>query len=41
MKDPVTKSKAAPVRFENVSKVFGKDVVAVDASTWRSMQGNW
>ena len=24
-------SKAAPVRFENVSKVFGKDVIAVDS----------
>ena len=30
MSDTVISSKAAPVRFENVSKVFGKDVVAVD-----------
>jgi iron(III) transport system ATP-binding protein len=31
MTDTKIGSKAAPVRFENVSKVFGKDVVAVDA----------
>ena len=31
MSDPTISSKAAPVRFEGVSKVFGKDVVAVDA----------
>ena len=30
MTDAKIGSKAAPVRFENVSKVFGKDVVAVD-----------
>ncbi|WP_425082293.1 ABC transporter ATP-binding protein [Ruegeria arenilitoris] len=30
MTDTKIGSKAAPVRFENVSKVFGKDVVAVD-----------
>ncbi|WP_299987274.1 ABC transporter ATP-binding protein [uncultured Ruegeria sp.] len=30
MTDRKIGSKAAPVRFENVSKVFGKDVVAVD-----------
>ena len=30
MNDTVISSKAAPVRFEGVSKVFGKDVVAVD-----------
>lgn len=30
MSAPVISSKAAPVRFEGVSKVFGKDVVAVD-----------
>ena len=31
MSDATISSKAAPVRFEQVSKVFGKDVVAVDA----------
>lgn len=31
MSEPLIISKAAPVRFENVSKVFGKDVVAVDS----------
>ncbi|KNG93942.1 ABC transporter ATP-binding protein [Pseudaestuariivita atlantica] len=31
MSEPTISSKAAPVRFEGVSKVFGKDVVAVDA----------
>lgn len=31
MTDTKIGSKAAPVRFENVSKVFGKDVVAVDS----------
>ncbi len=31
MTEATISSKAAPVRFENVSKVFGKDVVAVDA----------
>lgn len=31
MSDAKISSKAAPVRFESVSKVFGKDVVAVDA----------
>ncbi|MEM8802629.1 MAG: ATP-binding cassette domain-containing protein, partial [Pseudomonadota bacterium] len=30
MSDTTIGSKAAPVRFEEVSKVFGKDVVAVD-----------
>ena len=30
MSDTTISSKAAPVRFEGVSKVFGKDVVAVD-----------
>ncbi len=30
MSEPTISSKAAPVRFEGVSKVFGKDVVAVD-----------
>jgi iron(III) transport system ATP-binding protein len=30
MTDVTISSKAAPVRFEGVSKVFGKDVVAVD-----------
>lgn len=30
MSEPNINSKAAPVRFEGVSKVFGKDVVAVD-----------
>lgn len=30
MSEPTISSKAAPVRFESVSKVFGKDVVAVD-----------
>ncbi|WP_323770661.1 ABC transporter ATP-binding protein [Antarctobacter sp.] len=30
MSDATISSKAAPVRFEGVSKVFGKDVVAVD-----------
>ena len=30
MVTPRIEGKAAPVRFENVSKVFGKDVVAVD-----------
>ena len=30
MSEPTINSKAAPVRFEGVSKVFGKDVVAVD-----------
>lgn len=30
MSEPNISSKAAPVRFEGVSKVFGKDVVAVD-----------
>ncbi len=31
MSDALISSKAAPVRFEKVSKVFGKDVVAVDS----------
>lgn len=31
MSEPLISSKAAPVRFENVSKLFGKDVVAVDS----------
>ncbi|MEM9247173.1 MAG: ABC transporter ATP-binding protein [Pseudomonadota bacterium] len=31
MSETVISSKAAPVVFDNVSKVFGKDVVAVDA----------
>ena len=31
MSETTIGSKAAPVRFENVSKVFGKDVVAVDS----------
>lgn len=31
MTEPTISSKAAPVRFEGVSKVFGKDVIAVDA----------
>ncbi|MGA9251479.1 MAG: ABC transporter ATP-binding protein [Roseobacter sp.] len=31
MTDPIIGSKAAPVRFEGVSKVFGKDVIAVDS----------
>lgn len=31
MSEATISSKAAPVRFENVSKIFGKDVVAVDA----------
>jgi len=31
MSDPLISAKAAPVRFESVSKVFGKDVVAVDS----------
>ena len=31
MSEPLISSKAAPVRFENVSKVFGKDVIAVDS----------
>ena len=31
MSDATISSKAAPVRFEKVSKVFGKDVVAVDS----------
>lgn len=31
MIEPTISSKAAPVRFETVSKVFGKDVVAVNA----------
>lgn len=31
MTQPNLGSKASPVRFENVSKVFGKDVVAVDS----------
>ena len=30
MSETIISSKAAPVRFEDVSKVFGKDVVAVD-----------
>lgn len=30
MSEATISSKAAPVRFENVSKIFGKDVVAVD-----------
>ena len=30
MSEPNISSRAAPVRFEGVSKVFGKDVVAVD-----------
>ncbi len=30
MSNPVIKSKAAPVRFKGVSKIFGRDVVAVD-----------
>ena len=30
MSDTMISSKAAPVRFEGVSKVFGKDVVAGD-----------
>ncbi len=30
MSEPTISSKAAPVRFEGVSKIFGKDVVAVD-----------
>jgi iron(III) transport system ATP-binding protein len=30
MTKPILGSKAAPVRFEGVSKVFGKDVIAVD-----------
>ncbi|RZW05745.1 MAG: ATP-binding cassette domain-containing protein, partial [Rhodobacteraceae bacterium] len=30
MTDTLIGSKAAPVRFAGVSKVFGKDVVAVD-----------
>ena len=32
MTEPTISSKAAPVRFENVSKVFGRDVVAVDSN---------
>lgn len=31
MSETTISSKAAPVRFEKVSKIFGKDVVAVDA----------
>ncbi len=31
MTEPTISSKAAPVRFECVSKVFGKDVIAVDS----------
>ncbi|MDU8946470.1 ABC transporter ATP-binding protein [Ovoidimarina sediminis] len=31
MTEPTISSKAAPVRFENVSKVFGRDVIAVDS----------
>ena len=30
MSEPIISSKAAPVRFEGVSKVYGRDVVAVD-----------
>jgi len=30
MTEPTISSKAAPVRFEGVSKVFGRDVIAVD-----------
>ncbi|MBO6510588.1 MAG: ABC transporter ATP-binding protein, partial [Roseibium sp.] len=30
MSETYIRSKAAPVRFDGVSKVFGKDVVAVD-----------
>ncbi len=30
MTEPTINAKAAPVRFEGVSKVFGKDVIAVD-----------
>ena len=30
MTEPTISSKAAPVRFDGISKVFGKDVVAVD-----------
>ncbi len=39
MKEPTISSKAAPVHFESVSKVFGKDVVAVDSIDLRVEAG--
>ena len=41
MSDAKISSKAAPVRFESVSKVFGKDGVAVDAGECIVHDGAW